>query len=779
MADKAGFKEARTHLFDLIKNRGFISTKGKKFFKSQLLTKAVTNETITETVEQCLAGVSKINPRLAEILEKRFKQGETIRQLASAYHLSVDQINRLQRDGLDAVTEIFLDKEAALREQRLEKLIENIPPPNYTKLFGVDSLQARLIQLLNNKEEPWVILVTGIGGIGKTALVNSAVRGLSPSIHYDKVYWLRSSWSRDLRNENQLHSALFSELAPGEVPSSSLIKKLKQFLKTSPSLIILDNLEGELDDQWVTDLRSLANPSRIVVISRQAPRRTTDFYLLRVNEIDQETAFELINYQAHQTGLSEVFDDQLSSKIYDSAGGNALALKIIVGILHSFALKDALLGLKNRNDSRTSTLFDFIFEVAMKALTEPSRLVLDAFLFAGTAGTTLEHISAITGQHAFEDMELIEDLIHRSLVEVSGSVEVKRYGIHRLTETYLTSRGLSASQEISRLNLNYWLNQVMSLGHNLVKDETNNLHRGIELGVSLRQLDDCVKLLSRIQPGILSNYLSTFWLPIFARVANDEKLPPESRCLMLDNLGGLYWQVGQNKTAIDTFEKAEQIAASLNKADQQITALLGVALNHWSTGNYSHANRALKRARSLSRKSTLNDSSAGRLLIVHALVLYSRGKFPSADSKLSKARRYFIDKPKVLSQILIQRGLCYQLQHKYHLALKQYRKAEEVLALISNRTKESAQIEILRSSAFYHMGDTRNAEAALNRARLLNQGFGNDLATQAFLESSLGRVYLSLGKKRIAKKMFQSAKMLWKKIDHPEIRMDITGFLAE
>src|SRR5512134_1938979 len=99
MTERAGFKETRTHLFSLIKNRGFIPSKGRKFFDSQFLTKGVDNKAVLETVGLCLADLSKINPRLAEILEKRFKGGETIRRLASAYHLSVDQINRLQRDG--------------------------------------------------------------------------------------------------------------------------------------------------------------------------------------------------------------------------------------------------------------------------------------------------------------------------------------------------------------------------------------------------------------------------------------------------------------------------------------------------------------------------------------------------------------------------------------------------------------------------------------------------------------------------------------------------------
>lgn len=181
-------------------------------------------------------------------------------------------------------------------------------------------------------------------------------------------------------------------------------------------------------------------------------------------------------------------------------------------MLHSFALNDVLFGLKIKTPGQTRELFNFVFEVATQALVETSRRVLDAFLFAGIAGTTLEHLSATTGLQASEVMEAIEDLVQRSLIEVSGTVEEKRYGVHRLTDTYLTSRDGTASQEISHLNLDYWLNKVKTQGYNLIRYESNNLYRAVERGILHDQLELSTKLLLQIQPGILSNFSSSFWL---------------------------------------------------------------------------------------------------------------------------------------------------------------------------------------------------------------------------------------------------------------------------
>jgi tetratricopeptide (TPR) repeat protein len=117
------------------------------------------------------------------------------------------------------------------------------------------------------------------------------------------------------------------------------------------------------------------------------------------------------------------------------------------------------------------------------------------------------------------------------------------------------------------------------------------------------------------------------------------------------------------------------------------------------------------------------------------------------------------------------------MQRHFREALKQYRLAEKTLEEHSNIQREQMQIELMRSSAFYQMGDLPNAEAALKRAAALGSPTVHDISTQAFFESSLGRVYFDLGKKETARKFIKSAARLWKSAGNPQMELDFSDLL--
>jgi tetratricopeptide (TPR) repeat protein len=127
------------------------------------------------------------------------------------------------------------------------------------------------------------------------------------------------------------------------------------------------------------------------------------------------------------------------------------------------------------------------------------------------------------------------------------------------------------------------------------------------------------------------------------------------------------------------------------------------------------------------------------------------------------------------AQLHLNRGICQQTRKRTAAALKQYRLAEAALGPQPSSPRERVQIELIRSSAFYQMGDLTNAQAALQRAFSIGARLTDDFSSQAFLESSLGRVYFGFGKKKEGKRMLKSAASLWKKAGVPELEIDITG----
>jgi tetratricopeptide (TPR) repeat protein len=202
--------------------------------------------------------------------------------------------------------------------------------------------------------------------------------------------------------------------------------------------------------------------------------------------------------------------------------------------------------------------------------------------------------------------------------------------------------------------------------------------------------------------------------------------------------------------------------------------LIGLALANWAKGNLKQAYRNANTAWKIVNKLPENPVES-RLSAVSGIISHARGEYYAADKNFRKASKHLKREPVMLAQIAVNRGLCLQIQKRYNEALKHYRKAERLLVYLDRKGKEIAQIEMLRSSAFFSKGDLINAEAALKRASNLIAE-PSDLRTTAFLESSLGRIYLGLGKKREAKKLFKNAAGLWKKVGMPEYELDATGF---
>ncbi len=55
--------------------------------------------------------LGRLKPKVAEVLIRRFRNEQTIKQIAYELHFSVDQTNRLQHDGIRYLAGLILDDE--------------------------------------------------------------------------------------------------------------------------------------------------------------------------------------------------------------------------------------------------------------------------------------------------------------------------------------------------------------------------------------------------------------------------------------------------------------------------------------------------------------------------------------------------------------------------------------------------------------------------------------------------------------------------------------------
>jgi predicted ATP-dependent serine protease len=173
---------------------------------------------------------------------RRYLEGETVKEIAHAGNTSQETINRNQHLALRLFAEWLGEQEAAAWTALQNSTLAALPPKSFGRLFGHQSEASRLFRRLASAEAPWVIAVTGIGGIGKTSLINQVARRLAASPRYKRMIWLQADEAG--LNEQRLIENLSRRLLPVGLPASRRLSALQAVLKATPTLVVLDNLDS-------------------------------------------------------------------------------------------------------------------------------------------------------------------------------------------------------------------------------------------------------------------------------------------------------------------------------------------------------------------------------------------------------------------------------------------------------------------------------------------------------------------------------------------------------
>ncbi|MEZ4645485.1 MAG: hypothetical protein R3E31_22590 [Chloroflexota bacterium] len=78
-----------------------------------------------------------------------------------------------------------------------------------------------------------------------------------------------------------------------------------------------------------------------------------------------------------------------------------------------------------------------IYWQTWRTLSPQAQALLQAMPLLSEMGGSTEYLQTISGLTETEIWPALQELRSRSLLEVHGSLQQRRYGIHRLTETFL------------------------------------------------------------------------------------------------------------------------------------------------------------------------------------------------------------------------------------------------------------------------------------------------------------------------------------------------------
>lgn len=398
--------------------------------------------------EVLLAGLEELaaaDPLAAQVLRARYLDGQLTKEVANRLNASVDRINRLQRSALGQLAGILLRREQAARDALAQELEASLPPAPYHRLFGFGPQLKTLEAQLLKPEAPWLVTISGLGGSGKTALADAAARRVIRAFHFRRVVWVRLSpgaaETPPAAAFDQLLQALAGQLWPDD-PAPTLsgrLPRLRQALKAQPHLIVIDNLESDAHAAFLLEnLAALAGPSKFLLTTRHRAT-AAQAYGLSPDELRLEDAAALIRDQAAMAGLADPAAISAADVrgIFQVTGGNPLALKLVVSLAAVQPLADILADLEQARGQAAEGLFRHIYWRAWRSLTAEARALLQAMPLVAEVGAAPAQLRAISRLTEAQLWPAITELWSRSLLEVRGALREKRYGIHRLTETFL------------------------------------------------------------------------------------------------------------------------------------------------------------------------------------------------------------------------------------------------------------------------------------------------------------------------------------------------------
>lgn len=408
-----------------------------------------------------LQALASENERYAFALRRRFADNLTAQAVAYEMDIAVSSFFNLQSAAIERLAALLYQQELAERERRRFAMEQLLEPPTYTELVGVDALIEQLLPPLMSPAAPWLFVLDGMGGLGKTSLANALMRRVIVNpLPFVNVGWVTARPSHfDLTGatvtaqppaltSSALIEALWQQLCAAEAANAVLSHDQKQAmvhacLRQQPHLIVIDNLETLPDLQALLPrLQALQNPTKFLLTSRQRLGGGVGIFHFTVPALSAADALRLIRQEAALANSSPLLaaTDAELQQIYATVGGNPLALRLVVGQAYFQPLQMILQDLHEARGAKVEQLYTYLYQRAWDQLDEAARQVWLAMPLVTAAGATVAYLGDQTELAEPLVRAALEPLVTLNLVNCHSDLHEPRFTIHNLTRTFLMNR---------------------------------------------------------------------------------------------------------------------------------------------------------------------------------------------------------------------------------------------------------------------------------------------------------------------------------------------------
>lgn len=329
--------------------------------------------------------MEQISPLLGRLIATKYFSFPPLTNAAVAKQLEVNEpkFYRLQKVAIAKLTNLINEQEKCIRSKHLQEMLyrldSKVDAQNMIRREGISHTLANGI--LKPDGLP-VFVVSGIGGIGKSTLVEQGLTQVINTFAFNRFVRINTV-NGSLRKESFLRQA-YDQLmhqTGKELSLNEIEHQVLNILKTLPCLIFIDGIEQNLED-LITLIFRFVVPSKFVVTSREEPTATSSkMRHVQVPELSLKEVNELIQSEIArlQSGLEvAAFADEELNRLYGLVGGNPLVIKLVVSLSSEMSRDEIFEDLARLTHSDTVYMYMQIYWVLWKKLSGKSHHLLMA-----------------------------------------------------------------------------------------------------------------------------------------------------------------------------------------------------------------------------------------------------------------------------------------------------------------------------------------------------------------------------------------------------------------
>jgi tetratricopeptide (TPR) repeat protein len=707
-------------------------------------------------VEQIMSGSVEELRRLLTSLEQKMEAARQDLEQAQtnlAWQVAKDIFDMLvERYNNVAVQLEQLTLEIATEQYQKQKdaaeMLHNLPaqrPPLIGRLQELKDLRGIIA---SGKS---IIVVQGMRGIGKTALVKTVCRSLLKEGVFDTVVWLTAK-DRPLTITDIIDTAaqvigIYPRIQ--DLALSSRRSITIDALGKRHSILVLDNLTSSATADVFDLLDSLPDTINVIITSWKRLILSGTTFLVR--GMPQQEALEFLRGLGEYTGSLALTGANTKQKfdIYETSGGSPLAMVWAAGRIaqHGQTLERVLKDLKRAKGEVFKQLFGDISD----ALSENARKTLFALaVLPGPATQPLLRQSTDLTQEEVE--QALDQLVSAWLTDPSDDITRthRRYELHPLTRAFASTRDLRISlpsPEVLKRASEYYkhivrqrtsldpvfvreeLSQALSIAdrleevelfaefQSLVAEIANPLekHGMLEqrLAYSLRAVEACQRIGDREAEAWHAAFSVAHCLIYNGEIDKAENYALDAmqiaeetgskriKAIALGNLGTIQRNRKQWREAEDSLERALELWTELEDTYWMIVSKLAISKSALQNEKSLKARIFLELARKEADES-VNEELASIALTVLGDVEFKLQRYVVA-------RRHYLEALNLCQQLGLASGLpyCYEglaqvaeAEDKLKDALKWYEQAEGGFRNVNLVARRDCleKIELLRKS---------------------------------------------------------------------------------